>query len=584
MHSVLSKFLSRRTCCLYLILILLLPSLGGCTTKTADDFAAYTDSLFQNEVAANTLTLHYTLRDPAAFGITRYTVSIGDLSPKGQKESRSALRQMQKQLKKYRHTQLDTADALTYDILCDYVDTHLALSEYNIFAEPLLPNGGDAMQLPLLMAELPLTNVQDVNDYLAMLPQLPDYFEQLLDFEKKKAKEGCFMSDTQCQSVLTALEQVIADRDNFYLTVTFENRIHDMDLPEEQKKAYIQQNKEIVATEIFPAYEKLIAGISELMGCGRNPQGLYYYDEGTSYYEALVRARTGCSQSVEEIGAWIDASRNKDFAACANLLASHPSVLEECTNYDWNYTGDQQMIDTLSAAMLTDFPQPPELNCNVCYVDPSMKEYLAPAFYITVPLDDYRDNKIYINSASDYSDIYYFTTLAHESLPGHMYQTAMSYSYGIHPLHALLDYPGYTEGWATYVEMLSYHYAGLPETVADMMMHYQAATLSLYASSDIGIHYLGWSKENLAEFWADHGVSEPQTIDRIWELVLEDPANYLSYYVGYLNFLKLRENAKERYGDAFSEKAFHEALLRIGPGPFDCIEKYLDSYYVQALK
>ena len=540
--------------------------------------------LFQSEVAANTLTLHYTLRDPTAYGISQYTVSIGDLSSRGQEESSSALKQIQKQLKKFRHTRLDTADALTYDILCDYVDTHLALSDYEMFAEPLLPNGGDAMQLPLLLAELPLTNVQDVNDYLAMLPQLPVYFSQILDFEQKKAKNGCFMSDTQCQSVLTALEQVIEDRDHFYLTVTFENRISDMEIPQEQKQTYIQKNQEIVAAEILPAYEKLIAGLSELMGCGRNSQGLCYYDQGAFYYETLVRVKTGCSRSVEEIETWIDSSRNGNFAVCANLLASHPSVLEECTSYDWNYTEDQQMIDTLSSALLADFPQPPELNCNICYVDPSMEEYLAPAFYITAPIDDYRDNNIYINSARDYSDIYYFTTLAHESLPGHMYQTAMSYFYGIHPLHALLDYPGYTEGWATYVEMLSYHYAGLPETVADMMMNNQAATLSLYASSDIGIHYHGWTKENLTEFWADHGVSDPKTIDRIWDLVLDDPANYLSYYVGYLSFLDLREKAKEHYGDAFSEKAFHEALLRIGPGPFDCIEKYLDSYYVEALK
>lgn len=55
----------------------------------------------------------------------------------------------------------------------------------------------------------------------------------------------------------------------------------------------------------------------------------------------------------------------------------------------------------------------------------------------------------------------YFTTLAHEGFPGHLYQTIMSYQSGLPAIRSILNYPGYVEGWATYVEMMSYHYAGL---------------------------------------------------------------------------------------------------------------------------
>ncbi|MFQ8776405.1 MAG: DUF885 family protein [Roseburia sp.] len=93
----------------------------------------------------------------------------------------------------------------------------------------------------------------------------------------------------------------------------------------------------------------------------------------------------------------------------------------------------------------------------------NLSEYLAPAFCITAPIDDYSTNRIYINNANNYTDLYYFTTLAHEGYPGHLYQTIQSYDYGLPPIRSLFNYPAYTEGWATYVEMLAYYYAGLPK-------------------------------------------------------------------------------------------------------------------------
>lgn len=65
----------------------------------------------------------------------------------------------------------------------------------------------------------------------------------------------------------------------------------------------------------------------------------------------------------------------------------------------------------------------------------------------------------------------------------------------------------------------------------------------------------------------------------IFELIVEEPAHYLKYYIGYLEFLDLREEAKEKMGDSFSLKKFHEAVLEIGPAPFDILRKYLPVFY-----
>ena len=178
-----------------------------------------------------------------------------------------------------------------------------------------------------------------------------------------------------------------------------------------------------------------------------------------------------------------------------------------------------------------------------------------------------------------YPDLEYFTTLAHEGFPGHLYQTMMTYDYGIDPVRCLVDFPGFVEGWATYVEMMSYYYADIPEDVACLMQHNQAATLSLYASSDIGIHFFGWDMEDMTEFWASYGITNPEAIKEITGIILSNPGNYLSYYIGYLNFMDLREQFQQKYGDNFSIKAFHEAILRIGPTSFELLEEYIPLYY-----
>lgn len=553
--------------------------LTSCGRADSGEFSTYIDELFREEIASNTLTMHYTLENPLNYGISAYTVNLGDFSKDSRKKHASGLKSLKKELARFSRTPLETSDAVTYDVLCSYVDTQLDLSEYPLYEEPLLPSGGIASQLPLLFAQFPLHDAQDINDYLNLLNLMDNYFAQIIAFEQEKKDAGLFMSDKMCQKTLTQLEDFIADPEKNCLISSFENRIREMELTDEQKQSYLEENRKIFTEKIIPAYRSLISQLTQLMGCGRNNLGLCCFDEGKDYYEALVHSYTGCQDTVKEIDQRISDARTADFAVCANLLAADPEVIEESNSYDWDYTDDKQMLDTLSQAILKDFPKPPELTCDICYVDPSMEQYLAPAFYITAPLDNYLNNAIYINSAASYSDIYFFTTLAHEGFPGHLYQTVMSYEYGLAPIRSILDFPGYIEGWATYVEMISYGYAGLPDNVAELLMHNQAATISLYASSDIGIHYYGWDSEKMYAFWNEYGVSDPAVVDDITDLILADPGNYLKYYVGYLNFLDLRNKMQETYEDDFSLKSFHEALLRIGPASFPVIEKYLDEVY-----
>ena len=59
----------------------------------------------------------------------------------------------------------------------------------------------------------------------------------------------------------------------------------------------------------------------------------------------------------------------------------------------------------------------------------------------------------------------------------------------------------------------------------------------------------------------------------------EEPSHYLKYYVGYLEFLELKEYAKKIFGETYSDRAFHQAVLRIGPAPFAIVKEYLPDFY-----
>ena len=72
---------------------------------------------------------------------------------------------------------------------------------------------------------------------------------------------------------------------------------------------------------------------------------------------------------------------------------------------------------------------------------------------------------------------------------------------------------------------------------------------------------------------------DSEVIRSIYELIVEEPAHYLKYYIGYLEFLELKEYAKEEFGEAYSDRDFHQAIIRIGPSPFSILKNYLKAFY-----
>lgn len=541
--------------------------------KSTGSFSEFCTTLFREEMKSNTMNLHFTLKDPKAAGIDSYEITLGSLSGDSPHNQARQLKKLSEELKKYAHRSLKGKDRLTCRLLSDYISRQQNLAAYPYYDEPLTPSGGVTSQLPVLLAEYTFRNTRDIKDYLGLLSQMDTYFLGILDYEQKKADAGLFMSDEACLKVIEGCEVFTEHPDDNFLIDTFSNRLNAMDgLTDTQKNTYIKQHSKVLSEHVIPAYRQMIKGLTMLLGRGHNNWGLCNFPEGKAYYEAVVSADTGCDDSVEDLFSQITKARREDLTFCQNLLEKNPKLASQSPKPDAALKEENAMLSRLQKEILTDFPAPPQTEVEICHVDPALSEYLAPAFYITAPIDDISHNRIYINDAKNDTDIYYFTTLAHEGYPGHLYQTICTSSYGAPEVLSLLNYPGYTEGWATYTEMQSFYYAGLDPDLASLLQHNQAATLSLYATADIGIHYFGWEKEKNAAFWSEYGVDDTATVKRITDLILEEPGNYLKYYVGYLKFRQMREQLALE-NKSFSVSAFHEAILRTGPSPFSVLEE-----------
>jgi len=541
--------------------------------KSTGSFSEFCTTLFREEMKSNTMNLHFTLKDPKAAGIDSYEITLGSLSGDSPHNQARQLKKLSEELKKYSHRSLKGKDRLTCRLLSDYISRQQNLAAYPYYDEPLTPSGGVSSQLPVLLAEYTFRNTRDIKDYLGLLSQMDTYFLGILDYEQKKADAGLFMSDEACLKVIEGCEVFTEHPDDNFLIDTFSNRLNAMDgLTDTQKNAYLKQHSKVLSDHVIPAYSQMIKGLTMLLGRGHNNWGLCNFPEGKAYYEAVVSADTGCDDSVEDLFSQIAKARREDLTFCQNLLEKNPKLASQSPKPDAALKEENAMLSRLQKEILTDFPAPPQTDVEICHVDPALSEYLAPAFYITAPIDDISHNRIYINDAKNDTDIYYFTTLAHEGYPGHLYQTICTSSYGAPEVLSLLNYPGYTEGWATYTEMQAFYYAGLDQDLASLLQHNQAATLSLYATADIGIHYFGWEKEKNAAFWSEYGVDDTATVKRITDLILEEPGNYLKYYVGYLKFRQMREQLALE-NKSFSVSAFHEAILRTGPSPFSVLEE-----------
>lgn len=537
--------------------------------------------LFQNSVTASSLSLHYALSDPAAYGITDYSVSYGDFSLEIMQEDMQKLKEEKALLDSIDINLLTDDQQLTYRILDESFQTELTSEGLELYYQPLAPSIGIQAQLPVLLAEYVFYDRQDIDEYLTLLSQTDEYFTQILEFEKAKSQAGLFMTDECLEEVLASCDAYMLTPERSFLSETFVERLASVsDLTEEEIADYTARNLKVLGEDFIPAYQLLSNGLKELKGTCTNQQGLYYYPKGKEYYEYLVRSSTGTTYAtIDDLAAAIQNQMDNDLVSISGLLKAHPDVASQLTGYSVPAKEPQQILDSLITQINDDFPALPACTYTIKYVPSALESSLSPAFYLVPPIDNYENNTIYINRSMS-SGENLFPTLAHEGYPGHLYQTVYFSDKCTELLRSHLSFSSYSEGWAFYVENYSYSLDnGLNPVVSQVLANNSSCTLGLHAILDLYINYYGWSKEQVADYLGNYyDLEGSDIVDTIYTTLLASPTNYLEYYVGYLEIKNMRDLAEKTLGENFNLKEFHTFILDIGPAPFTVIDPYFRTW------
>lgn len=565
--------------CFLLILFLSVIVFRQVNTNEDQQFEDYTRNLFCQEVAGSTISLHYTLKDPSAYGIDNAPVTFGACTTDtnaicASSENALAL------LKSFNRSHLSDENQFTYDILEDSLTAALKEAPYALYEEPLAPLTGTQAQLPVLLSEYQFYTRSDVDTYLELLSKLPQYFQSIMEFEQTKSKRGLFMASYSADDIIKECQAFIDMGENNYLYSSFEERLNSLDLTTDEKNAYIEANSRCITDYIFPSYAELKECLTSLRTTGKNNNGLCYLPNGKEYYELIVANETGSSRTIPELQQLTQQQMISDLTAMQQVLTSSEEVAVSSDMFKTQGAiledpDPASILTTLESKLGNNFPASPEVNTQIKYVQESMEEYLSPAFYMIPAIDNTTNNVIYINQGHLPDDLSLFTTLAHEGYPGHLYQTTYYASQNPNPIRNILNYGGYTEGWATYSEMMSYYYAPIPKEQATLMQKNTSVILGLYALADMGIHYEGWTLVDTVSFFRSYGITDTNTIEDIYDLIIGDPANYLKYYIGYVEFLELKKDAMEEWGEEFTQERFHKEVLDMGPAPFTLLREQL---------
>lgn len=583
-HTVRRHFSAVRQLILPLFFILALTGCSEPDRVSQKQFDTFLDNCFKEYVSSDTVTLHFKLSDPSAYGIDEnISPSYGDFSVAKQTELCQRSSELLKELNTFDPDTLSEEYAFIWRILKNYLETSVDSKDYILYQSFLGTNGLQS-QIPVTLSEYYFDDEKDIQDYLALVNQVPELFDQLLDFEQQRREAGFISPDFVVSDTIDQIDQFLtASGDDNLLIETFEDKIENVsDLGKDQKQTYINNNRSLVRQVVLPAFKSLRDSLEEYLDDSSDKERLCQYDGGKEYYELLLSSNVGTDMTPKECIQALEDTLQETASDIVTLTQENSDLYTDYLTAEPLLTDTQEILTELENDTLIDFPEPPDVSYTLKNVPDALSSTSASAFYLLPPIDSKEANVIYINqSRVDSRD--QFSTLAHEGYPGHLYQTNYYLSTDPHPVRSVLRCDGYDEGWGTYAQLYSYNYMEFKdtdrETTALLRQLYRdndILSLALSSLSDLYVNYEDYTEEELTAYLSDYGV-ESEGARSIYEYVIENPTTYLSYSIGWYELEQLRNTMEEELGSHFDISEYHEAVLSCGSCPFSLLEEQVSS-------
>lgn len=570
-------------------------SIVGCSKKDTGEeqkkFDEFMKQEFVDAMEQSYPNTHIILENPKDYGVDTSKTKIQidkEMNEATFKENKELNEKSAKAFKEFDRDSLSDEQKETYDIysyMLDYV-TEMNDSKFDYMSMPLESMTGMHTQLPTMFSDWTLRNEQDVKDVITLMKSVRPYMDSILEYTKKQEEKGTLMLDIT--SVKEYCEKVVKEDVNSSVLTGLNESIDNLKLGDEKTDQYKAELKKAFKEYFLPAYSDIIKTMKELDSSKNNAMGLSHMENGKEYYELLFKQATGTDKSVEDIKTELNSMAKSSLLGVQSVISKNKDLYDQYVNgkIKTKYKDFESMLKDLDKDIKDDFPSVGTLDYQIKPIGEDLASGGVAAYFNIPALDGTTPKQIRVNMLKDALDVQTletFSTVAHEGIPGHMYQIAYAYKNVKDPWrNSMASYLGYTEGYATYMELYSLKYLdGVSEDAVKLQQNMVVYQDCLVALADIGIHYEGWTKEDTSKFLEENGLAVTDISD-FYNQLQANPTAFLSYYVGYVQLANLKKDAQDELKDKFNDKDFHEAILKSGAAPFSVVEENVKDYIESA--
>jgi uncharacterized protein (DUF885 family) len=450
--------------------------------------------------------------------------------------------------------------------------------------------------LSVLFATLPLANDEDLDRYITLARQIPDFVGQLQEVAQGQLDRGVVTSRENMPTVVALVRAsiVVPEQGPFWVS---DDRLSAF--PPERVSAFRTELASIVEGEVNPALSDLLEFLQGAYG-DQAPDGvgISQYPDGPDYYLYLTRLNTTMDvtpEEVQQVGyALLDEFEVKMAEIREELgWAGTREEFHDHLRTDPRYFPEspdevaerlQAAGDAMWAVVDQYFEVLPEAPFGVQRLAPELEPSMTYGYYQVPTAIEPGGYYMYNGSKLDERSRLPHTAIAlHELVPGHHFQINRQWENESLPSHRReAMYTAYIEGWGSYSSFLGLE-AGLLEDPLDLYgLYILESFLASRLVVDPGMNYFGMTLEEGRQFMRDRTLeSEAQIATETLRYAADNPGQALGYQMGKWKFLELRARAEAALGDDFDIRRFHEALLADGAHPMMVVERHIDRWIAE---
>jgi uncharacterized protein (DUF885 family) len=528
-------------------------------------------------------------------GDNRYNDRLSDYSPKFFEADRQHGEQLLQRIEAIDAADLSEAEKLNKALMVRGLREQVEWAKFKEWEMPATQFNGPHLEYAGLPSDTPFRSVKDYEDYWSRLRQLPRVFEQITEDMRLGLRDHLMPPKYLLEKVAKQAQDIA---DNAVEESPFSQPLHKV--PKEVSEADQKRLRAgILATvkdDVAPAYAKFAAFVrTEYAPKGRTDLGIWALPEGDARYQFAVRAMTTTDLAPEEIHQlglkqvteieteMLKIARQQGFG---DLKTFNEHIRNDRHLYA---TTGQQLLDLyqhyadqMYAKLPQLFGRLPKNKLVVVPMEAYRSPDAVPADYSIGAGDNSLPGRINVNEYDPPKRLLLNVEAIayHEGVPGHHLQFSIANELTDLPAFRKFGvyYNAYSEGWAFYSERLGKEIGFYQDAYSDYGRLENEMWRSVRLVVDTGVHYKHWSREQMVDFFRQHTAMDEQNIQTEVDRYIAWPAQALSYKLGQMKILELRERARKELGTKFDIRAFHDAVLDQGGLPLDVLQDKIDRW------